>query len=122
MVLDAVRWEATAAFRLEEAAAEGVVRFYVRNDHLGLTVPYEYQGVDHAYEPDFIVRLANGVSLVLDIKGYEDDETKAKHNAARRWASAVNNWGELGRWAFHVCRDPQQLQRELRFLPDSLKT
>jgi hypothetical protein len=28
----------------------------------------------------------------------------------------VNNWGGAGRWAFHVCRDPQQLARELRHL------
>jgi type III restriction enzyme len=116
VVLDAARWEATSAFRLEEAAKEGVVTVYARNDHMGLTVPYEYQGVDHAYEPDFLVRLASGVTLVLEIKGYEDDEVKAKHSAARRWVSAVNNWGELGRWAFHVCRDPQQLGRELAHL------
>jgi type III restriction enzyme len=40
------------------------------------------------------------------------EEDKAKHEAARRWV-AVNNWGKLGRWAFHVCRDPQMLEREL---------
>ena len=36
-------------------------------------------------------RLSNGVTLILEIKGFEDDETKAKHNAAKRWVSAVNN-------------------------------
>jgi type III restriction enzyme len=41
----------------------------------------------------------------------EDD--KAKHEAARRWIAAVNNWGKLGYWAFHVCRDPQLIEREL---------
>ena len=116
VVLDAARWEATAAFRLEEAAQEGLVEYYARNDHLGLTVPYEYQGVNHAYEPDFLVRLADGATLVLEIKGYEDDEVRAKHNAAKRWMVAANNWAELGRWVFHVCRDPQQLGRELRSL------
>jgi len=25
----------------------------------------------------------------------------------------VNNWGELGKWVFHVCRDPQVLGAEL---------
>ena len=59
------------------------------------------------------VRLINGVTLILEIKGYEDDQTRAKHAAARRWVSAVNNWGQLGRWAFHVCRKPQSLAREL---------
>jgi hypothetical protein len=26
---------------------------------------------------------------------------------------AVNNWGELGFWHFHVCRNPQSLHGEL---------
>jgi type III restriction enzyme len=28
----------------------------------------------------------------------------------------LNRWGELGRWAFHVCRDPRMLGRELEWL------
>jgi type III restriction enzyme len=116
VVLDTDTWESTAAFRMEEAAMEGVVAFYARNDHMGLTIPYEYQGVNHGYEPDFLVRLSNGVTVVVETKGYEDDQTKAKHTAAKRWLSAVNNWGQLGRWAFHVCREPQQLGRELKFI------
>jgi len=28
----------------------------------------------------------------------------------------VNNWGELGRWAFHVCRNPQLLDKEMEYL------
>jgi type III restriction enzyme len=110
IVLDNQTWESSAGFRLEQSEA---VKYYARNDHLGLTIPYEYQGVDHAYEPDFLVRLQNGVTVVLEIKGYEDDQTKAKHNAARRWVDAVNNWGELGKWHFHVCHDPQRLDKEL---------
>ena len=35
------------------------------------------------------------------------------HEAAKRWCSAVNNWGQLGRWVFHVCKDPQLLGQEL---------
>ena len=76
-------------------------------------IPYEYLGVSHAYTPDFLVRLLPDLTLVLEIKGYEDDQDRAKHQAAKRWVSAVNNWGQLGRWAFHVCKDPQMLDREL---------
>ena len=32
-----------------------------RNDHLEFNIPYELYGEPHAYEPDFIVRLSNGV-------------------------------------------------------------
>jgi type III restriction enzyme len=81
-----------------------------------VTIPYEYTGIDHAYEPDFLVRLRNGVTVVLEIKGFEDDQTKAKHAAANRWVEAVNNWGQLGRWAFHVCRNPQLLDKEMEYL------
>ncbi len=113
VVTDTASWEASAMFRLEACKA---VDFYARNDHLEFTIPYEYMGIDHAYEPDFLVRLRSGVTVVLEIKGYEDDLTKAKHNAAKRWVTAVNNWGQLGVWAFHVCRNPQLLDRELEFL------
>lgn len=111
VVSDTATWESSAAFRIEQAHL-----VYARNDHMGLFIPYEYQGVDHNYEPDFLVRLAPEVTLILEIKGYEDDEIKAKHNAAKRWVSAVNNWGQLGKWMFHVCRNPQMLDRELAFL------
>ena len=29
--------------------------------------------------------------------------------------SAVNNWGKLGKWDLHVCRNPQVLERELQY-------
>ena len=111
VVADTATWETTAAFRLEQAN-----EVYAKNDHLGLFIPYEYQGVDHNYEPDYLVRLAPNVTLVLEIKGFEDDVVKAKHAAAKRWVSAVNNWGQLGTWMFHVCHNPQLLGRELGFL------
>jgi type III restriction enzyme len=119
VVLDTAAWEASVAFRLENCAQEGSVRFYARNDQMGLVIPYEYMGVAHNYEPDFLVRLnlpGTDLTLVLEVKGHEDDQTKAKHGAAKRWVMAVNNWGKLGRWRFHVCRDPAILEREIAYL------
>ena len=69
----------------------------------------------HQYEPDYLVKLGNGKTLVLEIKGLEDEQDRAKHQAAQRWVSAVNNWGKLGQWAFHVNRDPQMLKQELGY-------
>ena len=89
-----------------------------------LTIPNEWYNVDRSYEPDYLVRLvtpateAMELTVVLEIKGMLTEEDKAKHEAARRWVAAVNNWGKLGRWAFHVCRDPQMLERELSFILD----
>jgi type III restriction enzyme len=113
VVLDTRTWEASVTFRLESSE---VVECYARNDHLGLMIPYEFQGVDHHYEPDFIVRLTNRATVVLEVKGFEDAETTAKHNAAQRWVTAVNNAQNYGQWVFHVCRDPQMVEKELNWL------
>src|SRR5262249_14668227 len=85
---------------------------FSRYESLGLAIPYECLGVGHDYEPDFLVRLANGVTLLLEIKGYEvhdPEKTAAKHNAARRWVLAVNTLGDFGWWGFVVCRDLAEL-------------
>lgn len=113
VVLDTEKWEASVTFRLESC---GEVERYVRNDHLGLLIQYEFQGVDHTYEPDFIVRLKNGLNVLLEVKGFEDAQTAAKHQAAKRWVSAVNNAKEHGEWVFHVGRDPNLVERELSAL------
>jgi type III restriction enzyme len=47
--------------------------------------------------------------VLLEIKGEEDERDRAKHQAARRWVSAVNRWGREGQWELMICRDPQQL-------------
>ncbi|MFO1424150.1 MAG: hypothetical protein U1F70_10950, partial [Candidatus Competibacteraceae bacterium] len=111
-VADTDSWEQAAVFRLEQA--RDLVACYARNDHLELSIPYEYLGVAHAYFPDFVVRLTDGVTLLLEIKGEERERDRAKHQAARRWVSAVNYWGQLGRWAFHACQDPQRVIDEIR--------
>jgi type III restriction enzyme len=109
-------WEAEAAKLLEES---DLVKCYARNDHLGLAIKYKYLGVDHDYEPDFLVRLINDLNLLLEIKGYEvhnPEQHSAKHNAARKWTTAVNNQGEFGRWDFLVSRDLHQLVPKLATL------
>ncbi len=106
---DTGSWEQAATFQLEKLAKEGIVFCYVRNDRLEFNIPYELYGNPHVYEPDFIVRLRNSVNVVLEIKGKQQEDTDAKHQAAKRWISAVNHWGRLGEWDFLVCREPQRL-------------
>jgi len=113
VVLDTGTWERAAAFRLEQCAS---VAFYARNDHMEFTIPYEYQGLSHNFVPDYLVRLKNDLTVVVEIKGFQDDRVRAKHQAAKKWAQAVNNWGRLGRWHFHVCTDPQLLDKEMDWL------
>jgi len=116
VVLDTDRWERSAAYQIESAAKRGMVQFYVRNDHLEFTIPYDFYGNPHHYTPDFVIRFADNRTLMLEIKGFEDEQDRAKHQAAQRWVSAVNNWRQLGQWEFHVCKDVALLARELEFL------
>ena len=42
------------------------VEFYAPNDRqIAMTILYEYLGHPHRYEPDFVVRLRGGRSLIL---------------------------------------------------------
>jgi hypothetical protein len=52
------------------------------------------------------------VNVVVEIKGKQHEDTDAKHQAAKRWVSAVNHWGRLGEWDFLVCYEPQRLGEE----------
>lgn len=113
VVLDTDTWEQSVAYQLE---ASSHVPHYVRNDHLGFCVPYEFMGVSHSFFPDFIVRLKSGVNLVLEVKGLVNEQEKAKFEAAKRWCRAVTNWGKLGTWIFHVSKDPNSLAKEIEYL------
>jgi type III restriction enzyme len=113
VVLDST-WEQSAAFFIEQR--HDLTPFYVRNERPFVLIPYDYEGVSHFYEPDYLVRLNDGRTLILEVKGMESDQTQAKHQAAKRWISAVNNWGKLGQWEFEVCRDPQLLTTMLERL------
>jgi len=106
VVLDST-WEQCVAFYLEQRV--DLVQHYARNDGHFLTIPYEYEGVSRHYEPDYLVKLTSGATLILEVKGEDDDEDRAKYQAARRWVTAVNNWGRLSTWEFKVCRDPQRV-------------
>jgi type III restriction enzyme len=96
-----------------EAAIVGVleqdarVSAYAKNDRLFFDVPYRHLGRTSRYRPDFIVRLNNGINLLLEGKGRKTEKDDAKLTATNRWLAAVNNWGELGVWRFALCRSPE---------------
>lgn len=92
----------------------GYAHYYARNEQLNFSIPYEFMGVSAHYEPDYLVHLADDSTLILEIKGMETEQDRAKHQAAQRWVTAVNNWGKLGKWKFRVNKDPQLLSNELR--------
>lgn len=52
------------------------------------------------------------IEAIMEIKGQEREQDRAKYTAADRWCRAVNYHGEFGCWAFRVCKEPHKL-REL---------
>jgi type III restriction enzyme len=75
-------------FQLE---ASPMVRCYARNERLEFNIPCELYGLPQVHGPDFLVKLDNGVTLILKIKGQAQCETDAKYQAGRRWVTAINN-------------------------------
>jgi type III restriction enzyme len=96
------KWETSAAYHLEQHPR--VVAF-VKNQGLGFSIPYLHGGGAHEYIPDFLVRLDNGVTLILEPKGGRDELAEVKAQAAERWVAAVNADGRHGEWRYAVCRD-----------------
>ena len=92
------------------------VQAWVKNHKLFLEIPYMYFGITYRYRPDFIVRLRNGQILLLEGKGEADEKDDAKATAARRWAQAVNTWGELGQWTHMLCYDASDLADQINSL------
>ncbi|QDU39200.1 Type III restriction enzyme, res subunit [Maioricimonas rarisocia] len=92
-------WEATEAFVLDDSDD---VDAWVKNDHLGFEIWWLDRGARRRYRPDFLVRLKNGTMLVLEVKGQDTEEAKAKRQALEDWVAAVNSHGGFGRWACDV--------------------
>jgi type III restriction enzyme len=96
-------WEQYAANVFERSS---MVRSYANNDHLGFEVFYLWGGTRRRYVPDFLVRLTNGKTLVLEIKGQDSPQNRAKREALKEWVAAVNAVGGFGAWCWDVAFAP----------------
>ena len=92
-------WEATEAYLLEKNEH---VKAWAKNDHLGFEIVYVYEGVVRKYIPDYLVKLDNGKTLVLETKGRMTEKDIAKRKALSTWIEAVNGTGEFGMWCNEV--------------------
>jgi type III restriction enzyme len=99
-------WEASEAFQLD---ASPHVAAWVKNDHLGFEIHYVFQGVVRRYRPDFLVRLATGKTLVLEVKGKDTPQDRAKRASLEEWIAAVNEHGGFGRWVWAVSFSPSDV-------------
>jgi type III restriction enzyme len=96
------KWENSAAYHLD---AYSRVAAFVKNQGLGFAIPYLHASGMHEYVPDFLVRLDNGMTLILEAKGGRDEKAEVKAQAAERWVAAVNADGRYGEWRYAICRD-----------------
>ena len=93
------------------------MRAYVKNQGLGLEVPYRSGSTPRTYIPDFIVLLDDGhddlLHLIVEIKGYRGEDAKAKKETMETyWIPGVNNLRAYGRWAFAEFTEVYEIQSD----------
>ncbi|MEY2633754.1 MAG: hypothetical protein RIR00_2408, partial [Pseudomonadota bacterium] len=94
-------WEHYTAQVLEKRTD---VSAYAKNDHLGFQLHYLWRGSRRKYVPDFLIRLANGKHMALEIKGEDSDQNRSKRRALDAWVRAVNARGGFGTWCWDVVK------------------
>ena len=107
------RWEASEAYALDHS---DLVESWVKNDHLGFEILYVYRGVVRKYRPDFLVRMKSGLMLIIETKGEETDESRAKHRFLDEWVKAINQSQGFGRWSWTVVTDAAKIESHLQDL------
>ena len=106
-------WEAAFCHVVE--AHPGVIA-YVKNEGLGLEVPYRSGSASRIYEPDFIVQIDDGrgpddpLNLIAEVKGYRGEDARAKAETMQSyWIPGVKQPGQLrplGLPRIHLGRRP----------------
>ena len=104
-------WEFLEAKTINESS---VVESFVKNDHLGFAILYNYQGVIRRYFPDFIIKLKNGEHLILETKGQDSEQNKTKRAFLDEWCKAVNQHGGFGKWSWAVSFNPNDMKQILK--------
>jgi type III restriction enzyme len=110
--------EANEALILNES---DLVKSFVKNDHLGFNIVYNYKGVIHKYYPDFLIKLCNDEHMVLETKGVDDDQNRTKRSFLDLWVKAVNQHGGFGRWHCDVSFSTNDLINKLQSVIDHQK-
>jgi type III restriction enzyme len=126
VVADTGNWEQKLAQSLEELGESGTVVSYVKNQNLGFTIPYTFEGKERNYFPDFIVKVNDGnadaLNLVLEVTGQKKPDKEVKASTARAlWIPAVNNHGGYGRWTYIENFDPWNAENHIRGAIENVK-
>ena len=107
--------ETQAAFYLESEELANAVVAYAKNDHLDFNILYQVNENPRVYIPDFIVRISTvkggEVNLVLEMKGWNNEDARAKASAASRWVDAVTHHGGFGTWVYKVVTEASEIPK-----------
>lgn len=87
-------WEKAVADFCERSSQ---VTAWAKNDHLNFKIRYLYRGSGRNFIPDYLIRSDPGKTLVLEVKGQDSEQNKAKRAAMRTWIQAVNEHGGFGK-------------------------
>jgi type III restriction enzyme len=111
-------WEHVMSTRLESMPE---VRAYVKNQGLGLQIPYTFDTHERNYLPDFVVRIDDGhgeddpLNLIVEVTGQtRPDKVERVATARERWVPGVNALGRYGRWDFIEIEDPWNAETAIR--------
>lgn len=89
---------------------EPFVTAWAKNDHLDFVIRYLWRGSSRKFIPDYLIRLNNGKTLILEVKGQDSEQNRAKRAATDVWIKTVNEQGGFGQWCFDVVFDPAQIR------------
>ncbi|MFH1004882.1 MAG: DEAD/DEAH box helicase family protein [Bacteroidota bacterium] len=117
VVMDS-NWEAITAKTFEELEQ---VQSYVKNQFLGLTIPYIKDGKDKQYFPDFVAQCkgkdGKTKNLMVEITGMSKEKAEKKWFVENRWLPAVNAMKEkynYPEWHFiEIANDIRDIKNQL---------
>ena len=95
------------------------VRASVKNQNLGLEVPYRYGSETRRYIPDFVLLVDDGrgpddpLHLVVEVKGYRREDAKVKATTMKTyWIPSVNRPQTYRRRAFRQFTDVYEMETD----------
>lgn len=103
-------WEASEAFELDRNRN---VAAWARTTTSDSRLQHSYKGVIRKFRPDYLVRLTNEKTLVLEVKGQDSQEQQTKREFLAEWIGAVNSHGGFSSWAADVSHHPGDIQEIL---------
>jgi len=101
------RWDALIPNVLESS---DLVEAYAKNERLGFHIHYLWNGARRLYVPDFLIRLRNGKTLILEIKDQDSPQNMQKRQTLNAWVEAVNQKGRFGVWCWDVAFEMVRVQ------------